>query len=215
MKQKTTFHVVGTLFLFLFFILGYIVKYRINLLSGFDQTITEIIRTPYPDWNHYQLFITTFGNALTVIVVFLLVLAFLWWKKKHIELIWFATNFVVIAGIINPLIKLFVMRLRPTLPHLVVEHSYSFPSGHSAASMILYGTLLFLLPSLIKKKGIATLLQLLLAFIIVSVGASRIYLGVHFPSDVLGGYLLSLSWLFITYPTYREKKEQIELHTID
>ncbi|WVT91699.1 phosphatase PAP2 family protein, partial [Enterococcus durans] len=65
------------------------------------------------------------------------------------------------------------------------------------------------------EKGIATLLQLLLAFIIVSVGASRIYLGVHFPSDVLGGYLLSLSWLFLTYPTYREKKEQIELQTID
>lgn len=215
MKQKTTFHVVGTLFLFLFFILGYIVKYRINLLSEFDQTITKIIRTPYPDWNHYELFITKFGNALTVIVVFLLVLAFLWWKKKQPELIWVAANFVVIAGIINPLIKLFVRRLRPTLPHLVVEHSYSFPSGHSAVSMILYGTLLVLLPTLIKKKEIATLLQLLLAFIIVSVGASRIYLGVHFPSDVLGGYLLSLSWLFLTYPTYKEKQEQIELRTID
>lgn len=210
MKRKTTFHVVGTLFLLLFFILGYIVKYRINLLSGFDQIITKIIRTPYPDWNHYQLFITKFGNALTVIVVFLLVLAFLWWKKKHTELIWFATNFVMVAGVINPLIKLFVMRLRPTLPHLVVEHSYSFPSGHSAVSMILYGTLVFLLPTLIKKKEIVTLLQLLLAFIIVSVGASRIYLGVHFPSDVLGGYLLSLSWLFLTYPTYKEKKNRLK-----
>lgn len=209
MKQKTTFHVAGTLFLFLFFILGYIVKYRINLLSEFDQTITKIIRTPYPDWNHYQLFITKFGNVLTVIVVFLLVLAVLWWKKKQLELIWLTTNFVMIAGVVNPLIKLFVRRLRPTLPHLVIEHSYSFPSGHSAVSMILYGTLLFLLPTLIKKKGIATLLQLLLAFIIVSVGASRIYLGVHFPSDILGGYFLSLSWLFLTYPTYKEKRNKL------
>ena len=152
---------------------------------------------------------------LTVIVVFLLVLAFLWWKKKQPELIWFSANFVVVAGIANPLIKLFVMRSRPVLPHLVVEHSYSFPSGHSAGSMILYGTLLFLLPSLIKKKWLATLLQLLLAFIIVSVGVSRIYLGVHFPSDILGGYLLSLSWLFLTYPTYKAKKAQIDLHTRD
>ena len=84
----------------------------------------------------------------------------------------------------------------------MVEHSYSFPSGHAAGSMILYGTLIFLIPVIIQKKVFRPLIQILLAFIIVSVGISRIYLGVHFPSDILGGFLLSLSWLCFTYPNH-------------
>lgn len=48
MKQRTTFHVAGACFLLLFLVLGYIVKYRISLLAGFDQSITEMIRAPYP-----------------------------------------------------------------------------------------------------------------------------------------------------------------------
>lgn len=208
MKQRTTFHVAGACFLLLFLVLGYIVKYRISLLAGFDQSITEMIRAPYPHWNAYQLFMTKFGNPLTVILVFLLVSFLLWWKKKRPEMIWLAVNFIAIAGIINPVIKLFVMCVRPTLEHLVVEHSYSFPSGHAAGSMILYGTLIFLIPVIIQKKVFRPLIQILLAFIIVSVGISRIYLGVHFPSDILGGFLLSLSWLCFTYPIYRTQKEK-------
>lgn len=98
------------------------------------------------------------------------------------------------------------MRARPTLGHLVVEYSYSFPSGHAATSMILYGSLILILPALMQKKYLRSLLQLILAFIIINVGISRVYLGVHFPSDILGGYLLSLSWLFFTYPFYKAKK---------
>ena len=62
-------------------------------LLSFDQTITEIIRTPYPDWNHYQLFITTFGNALTVIVVFLLVLKI----SKYVSLSSISTALIVLC----------------------------------------------------------------------------------------------------------------------
>ncbi|MGX7173274.1 phosphatase PAP2 family protein [Enterococcus ratti] len=208
MKQKSIFHIVGTCFLFLFLSLSYLVKYQPVLLSEFDQSITIFIRTPYPDWNTYQLSITKMGNSSTVILLFLIVSFLLWRKKKRPELIWLAVNFIIIAGIINPLIKLFVMRIRPSLVYLVVEYSYSFPSGHAATSMILYGSLLFILPTLIQTNSFRLLLQFFLAVIIITVGISRVYLGVHFPSDILGGYLLSLSWLFFTYPIYNNQKEK-------
>lgn len=209
MKYKTSFQVTGSFFLVLFFILGWIVKFHLSWLSGFDQWFTDIVRASYPDLNSYQLFMTKFGNPLTVIILFACTALWMWYKKKRAETVWFVSGFIVIAGIINPLIKLFFMRERPSLTHLVVETSYSFPSGHAAGSIILYGSFLFLLPAFVQKRTLRTLLQLLMVFIIVSVGISRIYLGVHFPTDIIGGYLLSFSWLCLTYPVYREKRKQI------
>lgn len=127
-------------------------------------------------------------------------------QEKRKELYWFTLNFVLIAGILNPLIKLLVMRDRPSLQHLVVETTYSFPSGHAATSMILYGTLIFLMPSLIKTREWAWMIQVLLGLLILSIGASRVYLGVHYPSDILGGYSLSLFWLCLTYPWYIQQR---------
>lgn len=209
MNQNKSFRVTGSIFLVLFLTLSYFVKFHLSQLHSFDQFFTSIIRAPLPHWNAYQMMVTKLGNPLTVISIFVCLICFLWIKKKHIELIWLATNFILIAGVTNPLLKLFFMRDRPTLPHLVSESSYSFPSGHSTGSMILYGTLIFLLPYLINNKTVRILLQFILGLIILSVGISRIYLGVHFPSDVLGGYLLGLTWLCYTYPIYLKNKESI------
>lgn len=100
------------------------------------------------------------------------------------------------------------MRERPTLEHLVTEHSYSFPSGHSTGSMVLYGTLIFLLPIFIQNKTLLHSLQFFLGLFILSIGVSRIFIGVHFPSDVLGGFSLGLAWLLLTYPIYKNAKDK-------
>ncbi|MBO1298698.1 MULTISPECIES: phosphatase PAP2 family protein [unclassified Enterococcus] len=206
MKYKKAFQVSAASFFLLFLALSLLVLFRVERLSDFDQTLTHWIRIPYPDWNPFQRFITTFGNATTVILVFALVAFWLWFKKKRKELYWFVFNFVLVAGIFNPLIKLLVMRDRPSLQHLVVETTYSYPSGHAATSMILYGTLIFLMPSLIKTKEWVWIIQVLLGVLIVSIGASRVYLGVHYPSDILGGYSLSLFWLCLSYPWYVQQR---------
>ncbi|MGI6154775.1 MAG: phosphatase PAP2 family protein, partial [Enterococcus lemanii] len=112
-----------------------------------------------------------------------------------------------IAGVLNPLLKLFFNRTRPsTLAPLITEHSLSFPSGHATASMVLYGSLFFLLPLFIDSKFVQYALRSLLVLIILSIGVSRIYLGVHFPTDIIGGFSLSLSWLLLTFPIYQEKR---------
>lgn len=206
MKNKRIFQISAASCFLLFLALSLLVLFRVDLLSSFDQTLTHWIRIPYPDWNPFQRLITTLGNAITVILVFGLVALWLWFKKKRKELYWFTLNFVLIAGILNPLIKLLVMRDRPSLQHLVVETTYSFPSGHAATSMILYGTLIFLMSSLIKTREWAWMIQVLLGLLILSIGASRVYLGVHYPSDILGGYSLSLFWLCLTYPWYIQQR---------
>ena len=82
MKYKTSFQVAGSFFLVLFFILGWIVKFHLSWLSGFDQWFTGIVRASYPDLNSYQLFMTKFGNPLTVIILFACAALWMWYKKK-------------------------------------------------------------------------------------------------------------------------------------
>lgn len=82
MKYKTSFQVTGSFFLVLFFILGWIVKFHLSWLSGFDQWFTDIVRASYPNLNSYQLFMTKFGNPLTVIILFACTALWMWYKKK-------------------------------------------------------------------------------------------------------------------------------------
>ncbi len=83
MKYKTSFQVTGSFFLVLFFILGWIVKFHLSWLSGFDQWFTDIVRASYPNLNSYQLFMTKFGNPLTVIILFACTALWMWYKKKR------------------------------------------------------------------------------------------------------------------------------------
>lgn len=207
MKHKTFYQTAGCCFLLLFIILGSIVKFSPELLTGFDQRITAVVRIPYPDLNQFFILYTKLANPMTVAVLAVVAAGVMVWKRYYIEAFWLMVNTAFTAGILNSLIKLFFMRERPTLEHLVVEHSYSFPSGHSTGSMLLYGTIIMLLPLFIQRKKIYRPLQLLLGLGILLIGISRIYLGVHFPSDILGGFCFGLTWLLLTYPVYQKIRQ--------
>lgn len=76
----------------------------------------------------------------------------------------------------------------------------------AVTSMILYGTIIFILPEIIEEKKFTRILQIILGIFILLIGMSRIYLGVHFPTDIVGGYSLGLAWLLFTYPIYDQKR---------
>lgn len=206
MSRKLYTQFAGSCTLMIFAFLSYVVKFYPSWLNAFDGTITTAVRFLYPHWSPFFLWVTRFGNTASVILVALTVVFILIRGKKYTDAIWLTTNIVSIGAIINPLIKRMIQRQRPTITHLVVEKSYSFPSGHAAASMVLYGSLLLLIPIFIKSPAVRISLQLLLGALILIIGISRIYLGVHFPSDILGGYCESLSWLLMTYPYYRKQR---------
>ncbi len=107
-------------------------------------------------------------------------------------------NGVVLAAPIDSLVKHFINRPRPTLTHLVSVHSSSFPSGHSMSIMVIAGSLLLLANRILKNNTQKLIVDLLLIILILGIGISRIYVGVHFASDVLGGWTLGLVTLTVS-----------------
>ncbi len=99
------------------------------------------------------------------------------------------------ALVLNQLLKSIVQRPRPEGFSLITETGYSFPSGHSMISMAFLGLLIWLIWKYKGDRPLARAWCALLAVIIVLAGASRIYLGVHYASDVLAGFCVSLIWL--------------------
>ena len=138
-------------------------------------------------------FITNFGGAIFLIVV--TIVLFILIKNKKIRLSIFLN--LVIITILNQLLKRILQRPRPTEYRIIEETGYSFPSGHSMISMAFYGYLIYLIYKYAKNKYIKWISIVLLSILICAIGISRIYLGVHYTSDVLGGFLISISYLVI------------------
>lgn len=138
-------------------------------------------------------FITNFGGAIFLSIATVMLFLFIKNKKIGLSII---SNIVIIA-VLNQLLKRILQRPRPTEFIIVEETGYSFPSGHSMVSMAFYGYLIYLIYRYIKNKYVKWTLITILSILICLIGISRIYLGVHYTSDVLGGFLLSISYLVI------------------
>ena len=138
-------------------------------------------------------FITNFGGAIFLITLTIVLLVLI--KNKKIGISIFSN--LVIVTILNQLLKAILQRPRPTEYRIVEETGYSFPSGHSMVSMAFYGYLIYLIYKYVKNKYIKWISIVLLSILVCSIGISRIYLGVHYTSDVLGGFLISMSYLVI------------------
>ena len=138
-------------------------------------------------------FITNFGGTIFLITLTIVLLVLI--KNKKIGISIFSN--LVIVTILNQLLKAILQRPRPTEYRIIEETGYSFPSGHSMVSMAFYGYLIYLIYKYVKNKYIKWISIVLLSILVCSIGISRIYLGVHYTSDVLGGFLISMSYLVI------------------
>lgn len=137
--------------------------------------------------------ITWFGSAYCLIPLTLIL--FITLKNKRVGIL-VASN-VVIITVINQVFKFMLQRPRPTEFRIINESGYSFPSGHSMVSMAFYGFLAYLIYKSVKSKHIKWISIALLLLLPVLIGISRIYLGVHYTSDVLAGFLISVSYLIV------------------
>ena len=138
------------------------------------------------------------GVAFTVLAG---VLIFMFCKKNR----WFITFDLVGVTLVNQVIKHIIRRPRPNVLRLVEESGYSFPSGHSMVSMAFYGIIIYLVYKNVSNKYLKWILIILLSLLILSIGFSRIYVGVHYFTDVAGGFLLGLAYLIIYINIYNKR----------
>ena len=198
MKNKQTFLTKGSFALLLFVILGYVVKFHPNYLKGFDRPIQTILRGDLPDSLTFF-----FSNVTSLINIPVLFLYKKWWS----EAILLAGN-LALTGILVALLKNVYQRPRPTIQHLVEEGGFSFPSGHALASTLVVGALVIIVSQRVKNRHLRHLLQVLLMVFILTIMISRVYLGVHYPTDVLGSLFLGLGMLHIEFPYYDKLRFQ-------
>lgn len=164
-----------------------------DLTKGFDDAIYNfLISRRSAALDKFFMFITKFGNTKTIILLVSIILI-INRNKEGFTLTSLTLFSVSIMTILKPIIR----RDRPSHLRLIKESNYSFPSGHAMISICVYGYLLYLAYTKINNKIIKYLVSTTLFLLIILIGLSRIYLGVHYPSDIVGGYLLALIILII------------------
>lgn len=171
-----------------------------------EYVYSLIFKLKSSDMTNIIKIITNIGGTIIIVVVTMLSLFIFRNKKINICII---LNLLGIFILNNVLIKNIIARDRPTGINIIEENGYSFPSGHTAISTVVYGYLIYLIYNYVSNKKLKYVLISILSIIILIVGLTRIYLGVHYTSDVLGGYLLGISYLIIfTYVTRNYIKEK-------
>lgn len=146
-----------------------------------------------PKLNTIMRIITRLGNAEGIVLFTFIAFILIKDKKTAITV---PIN-VIFITLINQLLKNIVKRPRPIGYRLIKIGGYSFPSGHAMVSMGFYGYLLYLTIVCIENKKQKRIIATILILIITLVGISRIYLGVHYCSDIITGYSISIIYLII------------------
>ena len=175
---------------------GKILGLDLNIYKFFSENIINDKLTPIVK------VITHIGGAKIVFVLTVLAIILIKGLKNKLFLL---TGVVGTAGL-NVVLKHIIQRERPNINRLIPEKGYSFPSGHAMMSMAFYGMLIFLIFKYVKNTALKWTLIVILTILLSTIGITRIYLGVHYPSDVIGGFLVSLTYLFILTEIYNKVK---------
>ena len=179
-----------------------------NILA-FDSAIISYVQgLETPTLTAIMKFFTFIGSGNAIFVIAVVVMFFLYMVLHHRSELLFFSIVIIFTSILNQMLKDFFHRARPDFHRLVEIGGYSFPSGHAMSAMAVYGALAFLLWRHIPTRLGRTILIILSAIMIFMIGISRVYLGVHYPSDIIGGYFASALWLTIAIWFYQRYKER-------
>ena len=161
-----------------------------------DQNILIFFINQRIEWLTFIMLVITYAGSYIIITGVTLLSTISFYIHKHTNLIW---PFLITVGgsaLTTFFLKHIFSRARP-LGAFYLESSFSFPSGHATSAVALYGFLFYFIWSH-DKHHLKNPFLMFLASLIILIGFSRLYLGVHYFSDVLAGYFVGLIWLFIS-----------------
>ncbi len=194
--KKVIFTLSILIFLFMMYLL------LTNNVSNFDNYIYNmIIKLKCKPVTIFFKFISFLCSTWFILISTILIMIFSK-SKKNAFLI--ALN-ILLCYILNQTLKFIFVRDRPLDINLIIENGYSFPSGHSMISLAYYGFFLYIIDHKKMKMKYKLLYSSLIALLVLLIGISRIYLGVHFASDVLAGYAISMAYLIIYIKLFYKK----------
>lgn len=164
------------------------------MINAIDETIYNLIfkllSTPT---TFIMTFISHLGSATILILICIILYILL--KDKKMALIIMLN--LAIVYLLNVIIKMIIARPRPDILRLVYETGYSFPSGHAMVGTGFYGFLIYIANKKIKNKALRRCITILLTLLIFLIGISRIYLGVHYATDIIGAFMIGIIYLVI------------------
>lgn len=178
--------------------------------AGFDRAVIRFVQSmESPPLTALAKGLSLVGSSMLAVGISLVTMFILFFALKHrLELVLFL--WVGLGSqLLNTLLKQWFHRERPSIHRLIEQAGYSFPSGHSMAAFSLYGVIAYLLWRHMRNGSERVLLIVFTVLMTGGIGWSRIYLGVHYPSDVIGGYAASGAWLMLSaacFEAYRNRK---------
>lgn len=178
-------------------------------IMGFDSWVISVVTGFHSELvTQVMVLFTTLGDAATVAAISLMALFLLYnLGSSRMELALFLAV-VISSGVFNLLLKNVFQRMRPEFNPLVHADGFSYPSGHSMSAFALYGVLGFMVWLKVENIFWRSAMLLVCISMVLLIGTSRIYLGVHYPSDVIGGFLGGASLLAFAVWYYQQKKTE-------
>lgn len=155
----------------------------------------------------YVVFISKSGDTIVEIILTILIFIFFYMINKKREAFFYALNILGIA-LISEGLKFVIKRPRPEGKWLVQIGGYSFPSGHAVIPMFSALLIIFFILSNFRKRVLAHILSICILIYCSLIGLSRVYVGVHYISDVIGGWMIAFIWAFVVllfYTKYNKK----------
>ncbi|PAK97737.1 phospholipid phosphatase [Lactobacillus kefiranofaciens] len=190
--------VPASIFVVIYAVWALLVSSGSHIITMFDNAVVGIICNNNPANVAFATLFTNLGNTSVItietIILFIILITF-----RQYAYAWFTAGVMICANGYNWIIKHAVERRRPTIHHLVYADGYSFPSGHSVGSAALFGILIVLTILLIRSKFWKSLLIIIWALFPILIGYTRIFVHVHYPSDVLGGWIEGITFVLLGY----------------
>ncbi|HJF54104.1 MAG TPA: phosphatase PAP2 family protein [Limosilactobacillus coleohominis] len=188
-KIKILFSTCGIIFIGLLLMM----LFKPAPVLGIDDTLRQVVNAHRSVvWNIFFVNFTQLFNSKETII-WIVITAILSGIMVNRRFVWQVLLTIGTGVVLNRVIKLLIQRPRPTTNLLMHYSSYSFPSGHSSAAALVLGCLILLTWRVVRRNWIKVTITTILVMLVLAIGFSRVYVGAHYPSDVLAGWCLGTS----------------------